>query len=329
MNLTSEAIKPRGLPFSSAPPFTSRWRLLDTGPAGNQSRSVSSALVTRGFGSASSAQNLLTFVDMESPAEVPHALFLDDAQGQSIAHLTLWPKTLCADGRTVLAGDIGSVVVAPEYRGQGLAYRLFAEAEKHARLLKLDVLLLGGQPAIYRKFGFQNNGATMEFLFPAEILRGLPCEKNCVALGPPSVQHWKHLHGDALDGNHRIRNDAYLWNWHRFLSHPPSPWFCLHLPEGEGILVAQWRRQKIWLREFLARDEKQAEWLLAAVARQYPEATFATATAARHSSMDRIFRKLRQRLRIKRQNSHGTMWKIMRSELHMTNQWYISLLDRR
>lgn len=98
--------------------------------------------------------------------------------GQAVgnAQLTVWGHT----------GEIGSLVVAPAYRCQGLARRLLVELIAEARLRGLAVLEISvseQQPAIqafYQRLGFHTNQDTKKGLSHSASLE-------------PVVQLCKHL----------------------------------------------------------------------------------------------------------------------------------------
>jgi predicted N-acetyltransferase YhbS len=62
--------------------------------------------------------------------------------GRIVGHLRVWDRKLSLRGKTITAGGIGSLLTHPDYRGQGIASGLLADAEQYFKEVDYDIGLL-------------------------------------------------------------------------------------------------------------------------------------------------------------------------------------------
>ena len=74
--------------------------------------------------------------------------------GNVVGHALLALRHIRIGGGDCPAGLVGLVVVHPEYRGQGIGSSLIEDIHTLAADLKLGFLVLAGDPAYYRRFGY-------------------------------------------------------------------------------------------------------------------------------------------------------------------------------
>lgn len=261
----------------------------------------------------------------EAEAERPWSLLLRDAGGSVAGHAALWPKRLLTGRGILAAADIGMVVVAPNLRGRGLTYRLFEAIETQALEMGLDALVLGGNPELYRRFGFTNNTGTVEFGLPRAALQQRAGDDFA---GPLDLDAWQALHARGADGNQRVRPPEYWRNLERFFASPPAPWFAFHSGDGRGMVAGNTQgSSKVAVRELLAADPAAIEPLLTAVAARFPAAEELLLTAATGSPLDQTLTAVANRCGGTRRISPGTLWKALDGGVE--REWYVGFLDRR
>ena len=77
-----------------------------------------------------------------------------------VGHVLVSPVTLDAPGTF---GGVAPLSVLPPYQGKGVGSKLMTNLLVKARELGLDALFLLGDPAYYRRFGFQTSHIANEY----------------------------------------------------------------------------------------------------------------------------------------------------------------------
>lgn len=90
---------------------------------------------------------------LERDGDVVFSLVARDA-GRILGHLLVSRMTAAADGRPVRAVAIGPVAVEPERQGRGIGTELVRSAVERLRGQDEQFVFLVGDPAFYRRFGF-------------------------------------------------------------------------------------------------------------------------------------------------------------------------------
>lgn len=266
----------------------------------------------------------------EAEDEQPHSLFLRPG-GRLAAHLSLWPKKIRSAAGPVAIGDIGAVVVDPDYRGCGLLHRLFSEAVDHARGLGLRALVLGGSPDIYRKVGFSSNLGTVEYILPTDLLRACR-DITEMPLVPaiPGLSNWQELYGIGSDGGLRIRRQQYWARLNHFFTAPPAHFRCLHSRDGSTMLIAVERAHTLFIRELLTADSRSLLPLLATLAALNPALEKIQLYLGAESPLDRCLKDwVKGRAGTTRTPAAGTQWRSLDPTLEIDSHWHLSTLDRR
>ena len=100
---------------------------------------------------------------------VPRAL---TREGEVVANVSLTPLTFRIGGETLRAVQLGTVMTAPEHRGEGLQRRLMERVLDEARE-RADMIYLYANDSVmdfYPKFGF---APAMEYAFSRALPRGI------------------------------------------------------------------------------------------------------------------------------------------------------------
>ncbi len=88
-----------------------------------------------------------------------------------VGHALLVPRPIQVCEGVCPGGLIGMVVVHPGFRGRGIASRLIADIHRLARERAIGLLVLAGDPALYRQFGyhhtFVNSTCLVEAIAPS------------------------------------------------------------------------------------------------------------------------------------------------------------------
>jgi len=83
-------------------------------------------------------------------------VFTDD--GVPVAHVGMLVRDVSLLGTRHTSCAIGAVCTHPDYRGQGLATRLMADAVQQARARGVDLFLISGGRGLYRRLGYVTVG---------------------------------------------------------------------------------------------------------------------------------------------------------------------------
>lgn len=266
----------------------------------------------------------------EGPGEQPHSVLFELSE-RIIAHLSLWPKQVIDQKRLRAIGDIGTVVVDPEFRGFGLLHHLFDQTMQHAGKLGLEALVLGGKPEIYRKVGFFFNGATTEYLLNPVKMGSAGINHTATLLpGPLPLESWRELYELGLDGAVRHRRPAYWRGLHAWFQQHPEPYICLHSARMNGLLIALPRNEILCIREVLA-PKPEAVWsLLSSLARSHGQFERFRLHIGTDSVLDHQLQGLTTNGAVMSRNPvHGTQWRRTEVAPDVDCSWHLSMLDRR
>ena len=76
-------------------------------------------------------------------------------EGRVVGHIMTSRMMVEADGRSLRAAGLAPVAVLPDHRNRGLGGRLIREALDRLREAGEEMVFLVGEPAYYRRFGFE------------------------------------------------------------------------------------------------------------------------------------------------------------------------------
>ena len=107
-----------------------------------------------------------------SPQDSARQHLLLEEEGKIQGLLLRTVTQLSAGGRMLPVGHIGSVCVAPAYRGRGAMSRLLSCAVEDLRRDGCALIMLSGQRQRYEHAGFIPTGVKTEFLFEEANVRG-------------------------------------------------------------------------------------------------------------------------------------------------------------
>ncbi|MGF7141809.1 putative N-acetyltransferase YhbS [Anaerotaenia torta] len=107
-----------------------------------------------------------------SPEKSAHHNLVLEEDGTILGMLLRLSTRLVAEDRTLLVGHIGSVCVAPEYRGRGVMGRLLNRAIEDLRAEGCALIVLSGQRQRYERYGFIPTGVKTEFVMYEANVRG-------------------------------------------------------------------------------------------------------------------------------------------------------------
>ena len=100
-----------------------------------------------------------------------------EVEGEIVGHVAASPVTISqASGQWF---GIGPISVLPKYQKQGIGSQLMHAALKEMRAVGAYGCVLVGDPAFYRRFGFDNDACLQVPEVPPEVCLGLrfvPCE---------------------------------------------------------------------------------------------------------------------------------------------------------
>ncbi len=106
---------------------------------------------------------LIELVAEESASIVGHVV---------VSHLSLNPD------RGLRCGGVAPLSVLPSQQSKGIGARLMEAVIEKSRSLGLDALFLLGDPAYYRRFGFQVTGVQSDY--PAEYFQAFELTHGCL-----------------------------------------------------------------------------------------------------------------------------------------------------
>jgi putative acetyltransferase len=95
-----------------------------------------------------------------------------EVDGKVVGQIAFSPVKI--DGKDCKWLGVGPVAVSPSYQRQGIGQALVNEGLKQIRGLGAKGCVLVGDPAFYRRFGFENNPALRMEGVPPEVLMCLP-----------------------------------------------------------------------------------------------------------------------------------------------------------
>ena len=95
-----------------------------------------------------------------------------EVDGNVVGQIAFSPVTI--DGKDFGWLGLGPVAVSPGLQRQGIGQALVNEGLKQIRGLRAKGCVLVGDPAFYRRFGFENNPALRMEGVPPEVLMCLP-----------------------------------------------------------------------------------------------------------------------------------------------------------
>lgn len=130
--------------------------------------------------------------------------------GQIVAHVGILVRDILILGCRVRSAAIGSVCTHPDFRGQGLASDLMADARRHAVDQGASLMLISGTRGLYRRLGYAEVGAFRRLMFQATLTR----QTGCIAsFRPGDLDTAIRLHQQEPVRFLRTRED-----WDRLLS---------------------------------------------------------------------------------------------------------------
>ena len=96
-----------------------------------------------------------------------------ERDGQLVGHIAFSPVTINGEDHRWLG--LAPVAVHPDHQHQGIGSRLIHTALKQLKATGFKGFVLLGDPAYYRRFGFEQNPALTFPGVPAEYFQALPC----------------------------------------------------------------------------------------------------------------------------------------------------------
>lgn len=199
--------------------------------------------------------SLLDHAFSENPTTEPDAAWqkqagLDSfrvvrAEGQIAAGMGMLRMGQWFGGRSVPMSGIIAVVVAPEYRGSGVASSMMRSAMEEMRADGVAIsALYASTQTIYRKMGYEQAGISVEYRFP---ISSLPSRERrlTVRLATPEDEPEMHrLYTErARQTNGNLDRHAVMWGW-ILREHPPvSAYIAERDGVAEGYVVYGQRRR--------------------------------------------------------------------------------------
>lgn len=129
-------------------------------------------LVDDVFGSRSDGAMFGSFPQLFCEANIENLLVCADGD-RIVSHVGMTERRACLAGCTVGVACVGSVATYEEYRGQGLATRLFEVACAKAAGDGMDFMLISGGRGLYRRAGAADVGCDFELTVSADAVAGL------------------------------------------------------------------------------------------------------------------------------------------------------------
>ncbi|EGJ34256.1 MULTISPECIES: GNAT family N-acetyltransferase [Moorena] len=133
--------------------------------------------------------------------------------GNAIAHLAIYPMAQWYGGKPVPMAGVAVVGVAPEYRGQGVAYQLMAETimQLHDQGVPISTLY-ASTDTLYRKVGYQRAGNRCLWKLSTKTIslseRNLPMHR----VEPENYQIFEEIyHQQAQANNGNLDRHHAIW----------------------------------------------------------------------------------------------------------------------
>ncbi len=167
------------------------------------------------------------------------------AAGQVAAGMGMLRMGQWFGGRSVPMGGIIAVVVAPEYRGSGVASYMMRSAMEEMRAdgIALSVLYASTQ-TIYRKMGYEQAGVTVGYRFPVASLPTREQRLVVRAATPADEPEMHRLYTERARGtNGNLDRLPVMWEWKLRERLPVSAYMVERDGVAEGYVVYNQRRR--------------------------------------------------------------------------------------
>jgi GNAT superfamily N-acetyltransferase len=181
------------------------------------------------------------FTGEDMGAAFPTLFHPDNAQwlrtfwdgGTAVAHVGVWLGRIWSRGRPLAVAHVGAVCTRPEYRRQGLAGALLADALPRLRSAGVGLLLISGDRSLYRRLGARPFGRLLRYRIAREQAGAAESARLAVAAPDPRAAAAEMA---ALYDQEPVR-----------YARAPAEWAALlpakgYVPPARGLAAATARR---------------------------------------------------------------------------------------
>jgi putative acetyltransferase len=123
------------------------------------------------------------------------AAFVAVADGRIVGHVLFSPLGIEGGPGSLVAASLAPLAVAPDRPGQGIGSALVCRGLEACRAASIDAVFVLGDPAYYRRFGFDSAAALrFETPFPGEAFMALALKRGALD-GAAGTVHYARAFG--------------------------------------------------------------------------------------------------------------------------------------